>query len=302
MVWWLASMGAEAYEVMNGHNASSWLISSPADSGSRSGIRVMKGKQAALCVPPKCGSTAVWAMIPGMRLEWIGESVTAKAETHDNDPMKRSEGSHQKIERWLFDADRVRVAILRHPVDRILSSMRAFGLSEVCKSCRSAGLTALMRPKPGSSQTDFEAAMLHYALHDLPRQTTMDCAAARAFGPTHLNQHFRSLRCFCGFELPGMVNRTHLLRFGDDADVARLADLIPDAETWNAPIEVEHANGLRPTEALLKKNHHIFHTTQRPGAPASYSPDLIDAIARAVEPDLAFFRRARLVFEPLPAT
>ena len=95
------------------------------------------GSLATVCVPPKAGSEAAHRAFPGTRLEWIGDGVAGnvRASAHPNDPAARSDGSHAKIERWLRDADRVRVAIVRHPVERLLSAMRAFGVHDVCPSC-----------------------------------------------------------------------------------------------------------------------------------------------------------------------
>ena len=130
---------ARAFEVVNGHAASSWLVASfGSDPRAGSGIRVLSGKVGTLCVPPKSGSEAVHHAIPGQRLEWIGDPAgQAKAgPRHGSDPAERPEGSHLKIERWLFDADRIRVAIVRHPVERIVSAARSFGVGRVCGSCR----------------------------------------------------------------------------------------------------------------------------------------------------------------------
>ena len=206
-LWWVFALrvgkarggfGDGSYPVFPGHEHSSWLISIPVDKGHRSGIRILRGKQAAVCVPPKCGSMAANELFPSLHLEWTGEPVVSGESQwrhHDSDPLGRSEGSHERIERWLLDAERVRVAIVRHPVERLISSMRAFGVGEVCDSCRRKGLRLVMETTP--MDPEFERAMLFYARHELRNQTRRDCSVARLPGPLFVNQHFRSLRCFC---------------------------------------------------------------------------------------------------------
>ena len=97
------------------------------------------------------------------------------------------------------------------------------------------------------------------------------------------------------FELDGMANRTHLLRFGVDEDMERLASIIPDAAAWNAP---RKGTGLTPVETLKSRHHghSKWHSSKTQEHLASYSQELFDAIADAVEDDLAFFRASGLFF------
>ena len=285
---------SSAYEVVPFHPASSWLIGEfAADPGTiGSGIRVMTGKQATICVPPKAGSEAAHRAFPGSRLEWIGDGVpgNALAAAHPSDPTTRPDGSLAKIDRWLVDSERVRVAIVRHPVERILSSMRAFGVRGVCESCRLKGMKVHRGPDPDPG---FERAALYYAEHELRAHAAAPCADARA----SVNQHFRSQRCFCGLELDGALNRTHLIRFGDDADASSLAAVIPGVERWNTP--KRELNGLRSLDAILTANRGRtnFHSTGTRGR--RYDPELLRAIEEAVADELTFFRGAGLFLEPL---
>ena len=133
--------------------------------------------------------------------------------------------------------------------------------------------------------------MLRYATTELPGHAARNCTLARR-PATYVDQHFRSQLCFCGFELAGMANRTHLAPFGNDEAVARLATVIPDAASWNRPRSKQQLAGLRPLEGLATKNHVKagFHTTGTRDHARHYAPALLAALEAAVAGDLAFFR------------
>lgn len=146
------------HSVLGDHELSSWFLSFPPGAGF-SGLRVVDGARApvALCVPPKCGSVAAHTALPGGKLEWLGDGPGGWR-NRGADPRDRPEATHAAVEAFLLGRGRV-VAIVRDPVERVLSSLGAFNVEMVCPSCRTAALRG-----------DRDRQRLHYATHELPRQ------------------------------------------------------------------------------------------------------------------------------------
>ena len=287
-------LNAYEYEVYKQYPLSSWLFSFPTESGTSSGVKVVGNRTSApilLCVPPKCGSMAAREVFRGPKLEWWGERSGVVWQDHgSSNQLERPELSHQIVTDYLVDAKRVRVAIVRHPVERIISAMRAFGVKQLgCERCKRMNTT--------------KQAMHEYATKELVAQQSMDCDDARL----RVNQHVRPLRCFCGFQLEGMKDRTHVLRFKHAADMAKLERLIPDSTRpgWNSRQYGTHRN-LTAVQFLSPK--HIAETTTHTSHTASdlarydskYDRGLIDAIYAAVAADLAFFADLGYFTEPGP--
>ena len=290
---------AYTFDVKGSFATSSWFLSFPPDRGVGSGMRVVQNstKGAALvCVPPKCGNMAMLEVLRGRRLEWWGEPVDVRWDRMERDVTKRSDATHRSVAAWLEDPDRVRVAVLRHPVERVLSSMRAFGSHDFCPSCRTRAFKEATARLPSKAQR-LEAAYLHFARKDLPSQQRLPCDDQRVL----VNQHFRALRCFCGFQLPGMANRTSILRFGDAADIESLATIVPNARSWNRP-RFGSDGSLSAVEFLSPRHRassHV-HSTRTSDAASNYSSELFAAITSAVADDLAFLHGLGLFAEPYP--
>lgn len=285
--------GAEfRYEppVVGNYSLSSWFLSFPPENGAMSGLKVV-GKRSRtlppslLCVPPKCGSRAVMEVLRGSKLEWWGEKSKLPYRDRSSDPRERPAETHEAVTDLLTNPRYVRVAIVRHPVERIISSLRAFGTNAAgCRSC----VKAAKSPDPAVTLARTNARYLHYATHELAVQQALDCDEQRL----HVNQHFRSLRCFCGFAVSGAREMTTVLLAGRGADMARLPGLYPDAEdVWTSRRRGVHKN-LTAVEFLSSENRdettaHASNTDRHLDA---YTPALIGAIYAAVEADLAFFR------------
>ena len=114
-----------------------------------------------------------------------------------------------------FDPRVRRVAVLRHPVERIISSWRAF--------CTSAA--------PDSPKAKKTMTLAEYARGPLRKEMLLPCDAARR----QVNQHFRAQRCFCGFdEVPDLLARTKLLLLGSgpQQNLAAIRAVLPEPELW----------------------------------------------------------------------
>ena len=267
----------------------SWLIAShPIERGEGPSIFILVGDGdmerklstepsfplAGLCVPPKAGmmaaKTVFWRGTRNIRDLGAGRGKKSQS----NDPASKPEWALAAIGRYLLDKNATRVAIVRDPVERVLSSLRAFGARAAgCKTCHQ-GTTP---------------HFLDYAKSGTLRRTmNVSCAEAKY----DVNQHFRSQRCFCGFDLDGMRARTHVLKHGSATDMASLEQLLPDTERWRwNERKYGRFKNLTGVE-FLSPQHAALTTSHRSdtkGAIGEYDPEVLRLIEEAVLPDIEFF-------------
>lgn len=263
-------------------NVSSWIISRPIERGVCTAIYVVHGgggdddpRDSSLCVPPKAGSMAASAVFRNRRLEDVGDVAHQKMtwRGRSNLPEGRSAEAHAKILELVVGSETSHVAIIRHPVERVLSSLSSFGARAAgCKECNSG------------NRKDW---YLIYATKYLPLQQALPCSVAKL----EVNQHFRSQRCFCAFDLVGQLERTHVLKHGVADDMRRLPDLIPNnAHFWNARIYGSHKN-LTAVEYLSPQNlkETTVHAKMTHSNLMNVEPHLLAALSSALQVDEAYF-------------
>jgi len=284
-----ASPRGHDFAVFKNYTLSSWLLSFPPERGAGSALRLYGHtlpKRTAVCVPPKCGSMAAQRVWRGGRVEWLGEDGHVRWPEHSRDPLSRPEATHAAVTAVLTDPAFLRVAIVRHPVERVLSSLRAFGVDQLgCESCRGDAFKGELA-KIADPFAQKQRKYLQYATHELVRQLRLPCDDQRL----RVNQHVRSLRCFCGFQVPGVLAATRVFRQGHGEDMARLPGLIPDADKWNERMYGRFKN-LTAVEFLTPRNLDLtsVHASHTADHTAEYDAALIDAIYDAVADDLALF-------------
>lgn len=158
----------------------------------------------------------------------------------------------QAIKRVFYDLPKEkRVAVVRHPVLRAVSAFRAGRVRDEREN------------KHMETVADFVAR--------LACDTRLPCEEARL----RVNQHWRSQRCFCGFDVPGVRERTSIFAFCD-ADDALAA-----------------VGGARDPSVFDRRTY-TSHSTKTPAAVSQlrevYGNATVDALYAAVRPDLEYFR------------
>ena len=231
---------------------------------------------AGLCVPPKAGMIAAHAVFLRGSRNIVDLGAGRGKRSQSNDPASKPEWALAAIGRYLIDQNVTRVAIVRDPVERVLSALRAFGPKAAgCKTCHH-GTTP---------------QFLEYARSGTLRRTmNASCAEAKF----NVNQHFRSQQCFCGFDLDGMRARTHILKHGSATDMESLEQLLPHPERWNQR-KYGRFNNLTGVEFLSPRYTALTtaHRSDTRGAIAGYDPEFLRLIEEAVLPDIEFFGFSR---------
>ena len=216
-----------------------------------------------MCVPPKAGSTAYSTIFRGEYLERIISQVQAGS-------IRSAIASD-----ILFSPVVRRVAIIRHPVERILSTWRAFCISN-----------------PNSRKGKLLMRLEQYVRDLLPQEMRLPCNEARRI----VNQHFRTQRCFCGFEIPGVLERTKVLLMGDGgaANIRAIREILPESDLWARWTQNNYGKfrNMSAEQYLTPRfySEHSSHTDNALHSGSEYSAELLRAIYDAVEPEFEFFR------------
>ena len=225
---------------------------------------VLGPNPSSLCVPAKAGSTAYSAH--------LFRQMTGGEQVH---PLTR--GKHQTAEvarGVLFDWPRERRgAIVRNPVERVVSSYRA---GRVFDEEENRGVRRV--------------SLLEFARNSLYASTRLPCEEARLT----VNQHWRSQRCFCGFEIPQVFEQTRVLPADGppQVNVALVAELAGDASLCN-----EHRYGPNKNQTAaeyVSPRHMTKHSTGTPRSKRalqdSVGAETWAVLVEALRPDLEFFR------------
>jgi len=155
------------------------------------------------------------------------------------------------VARAIFDLPPARrVAVVRHPVVRAVSAFRA---GRVHDERENKGLT------------------LDAFASRLACDSRLPCAEQRR----RVNQHWRSQRCFCAFDIPGVRARTSVYAFRDADAALAAAGAAPGPSLMNAASYSAHSTLTPRTVAKLRE---------------TYGNATIDSLYAAVAPDLEYFR------------